>query len=690
MLPFLNQLYVSAPTRPTKVRRTRSARPAFEPLESRRLLTTPTFTVTNTGDTGPGSLRQALINANNYELANPNPTSFIMVTFRIGSGAQTIAPKSPLPPVPFFTFVDGTTQPGFTVTGPPLITLDGLHAGTSANGLELGGWCWARDLVIDDFARSGVVLGGSGHNVLQGDYIGIDRTGALARGNLVGVTVLSSSRSNTIGGARPFPLGGQGNVISGNVLYGVNVAGSASNLIANNQIGTDPIGTKALGNAVGVYLSGNAHNNSIGVETLNPTRNTISGNREYGVSIGACAFANFVYNDNIGTDITGTKALGNGSDGVVVQGYQNRIGFFNVYTTNVISGNGGDGVLLTGSGNTVLTNRIGTDITGTKALGNRANGVFIQSSSNNEVDDNIISGNVGDGVDLTFGANHNSVTYNYIGTDVTGTKALGNGGDGLLILNSSYNVVGGGGNTISANGRNGVEIAGVYAGPSGAPSILNSVTNNRIGTDQSAGGADALGNKLDGVLLRTDANVTANSYGNQIGYPSAWLGGAWGTFSPQYVGNTIAYNGSNGVEVTGVHMVGNPIRGNSIYANHNLGISLQPPASWNAPVLQAAQSGTTTVIQGYLTTSLSFPVSFSVDFYASAPTNSPGLAQGRRYLGTAVVTASNGYARFMVDVKAPTQPGEVITATATDYWGTTTQFSSSVTAVTKPVWHLWL
>jgi hypothetical protein len=272
MLRFPNRLRVPIPSRPTKVRRRHSARPAFEPLESRRLRTVASFIVWSTGDTGPGSLRQALISANNFKLANPTSSSTIM--FEIGSGAQTIAPNSPLPPVPSGTLLDGSTQPGFFYL--PLITLDGSNAGSSASGLQRGGSCTVRDLVIDDFAQSGLVLGGSGNNVVQANYIGIDHTGTLARGNLVGVTIPSSSGSNTIGGTTVAAR----NIISGNVLFGVDVAGSASNVIASNQIGTDPIGTKALGNAVGVYLSDNANNNWIGVETLNPARNTISGNRE--------------------------------------------------------------------------------------------------------------------------------------------------------------------------------------------------------------------------------------------------------------------------------------------------------------------------------------------------------------------------------------------------------------------------
>jgi hypothetical protein len=675
MLRFRNQLHVLAPSYLTRVRGTRSARPTIEPLEGRQLLST--IDINTAADNGsntnptPGSLRAAILQAN----AQPAGT-LTMIVFDIGTGPQTIRPPVSLPEVTNPMFIDGTTQPGVADT--PLITLDGSNAGSSAIGLNLGGSCTVQDLVIDDFARSGLVLGGSGSNVVVGDYIGTDRTGKLARPNKVGVTI--TSNGNVIGGTSQ-------NVISGNSSDGVDLTGtSTNNLIINSLIGTDRTGEAPLGNLGGVSVLNTASLNMIGIEDsplFDTTHNIISGNRGTGVSIGPGASGNQVVNDYIGTDAMGTVALGNGSNGVVVKGPSNIIGADPILY-NVISGNGSNGVLITGaaaSSNSVTGNHIGTDTWGTTALGNHASGLVIQSASYTDVFDNLIAGNRGDGVGVFWGADDNQFRYNFIGTNGFGTTGLGNGGDGLHITNSSYNTVGGTGssdpNVISANGRNGVEIAGVNAGSTERRSILNSVVGNLIGTDLS--GTLVLGNSRDGVYLHADATAPLNSYGNQIGYPSPWLGGDWGTVPPGY-GNTITNSGSNGVEVTGVHMVGNPIRGNSIYANHKLGISLQPPASWNAPVLQGAQSGTTTVVQGYLTTSLTFPVTFSIDFYASATTDSGGPAQGRRYLGTVVVTANNGFVQFSADIAALTLPGEIITATATDYWGTTTEFSAGVTA----------
>ena len=99
-----------------------------------------------------------------------------------------------------------------------------------------------------------------------------------------------------------------------------------------------------------------------------------------------------------------------------------------------------------------------------------------------------------------------------------------------------------------------------------APLIGTWCKETRSATDAS--GVLPLGNSLNGVLLRSDASATANSYGNQIGGSSAWLDGVPVAGPPPAgVGNIIAHNGGSGVAVTGAGMFGNPIRGNAIFAN---------------------------------------------------------------------------------------------------------------------------
>ena len=105
------------PTRPL-TRPGPRPRPTFRPFVERldeRCLPS-VVTVTTNADSGPGSLREAIMTADAQ-------TSLTTIDFAIGSGVQTIAVQSPLPEIAAPVVIDGTTQPGFA--GTPLIVLDG-------------------------------------------------------------------------------------------------------------------------------------------------------------------------------------------------------------------------------------------------------------------------------------------------------------------------------------------------------------------------------------------------------------------------------------------------------------------------------------------------------------------------------------------------------------------------------------
>jgi hypothetical protein len=140
-------------------------RPALEVLEERTLLST--FTVLNTNDSGPGSLRQAMLDAN----SNPGPDT---IRFQIGTGSRTIHVGSgglgPLPVLTDPVVLDGTTQPGFV--DHPLIELDGTSAGGGADGLSIvAGGSTIKGLVINRFQGNGIVLRTLGSNLIEGDYL---------------------------------------------------------------------------------------------------------------------------------------------------------------------------------------------------------------------------------------------------------------------------------------------------------------------------------------------------------------------------------------------------------------------------------------------------------------------------------------------------------------------------------------
>ncbi|HEY9174958.1 MAG TPA: hypothetical protein VI136_21935, partial [Verrucomicrobiae bacterium] len=203
-----------------------------------------TFTVTSPADSGEGSLRWAI------EQANASLGSDTIVFALPGAGPYVIQPTSPLPTVADPVVIDGTTQPGFA--GTPIIRLDGQSAGESANGVVVTcGGNTVRGLAITRFHLSGIRLEGTttdqvGNNRILGNYIGVEPDGVTAAGN--GVNTLPSypdpagilvfhSDGNTIGSGTE----ANRNVISGNK-WGINIQESSLNTVAGNYVGTDASG----------------------------------------------------------------------------------------------------------------------------------------------------------------------------------------------------------------------------------------------------------------------------------------------------------------------------------------------------------------------------------------------------------------------------------------------------------------
>jgi hypothetical protein len=225
-----------------------------------------------------------------------------------------------------------------------------------------------------------------------------------------------------------------GNLISGNGGNGIRASGPASlgNLILGNKIGTDVTGeTSAIPNSLNGVLVDNTSGMILG-GVAGTTGNLISGNGQDGVKItGNQSSGIFVIGNRIGTDQNGAAAIANQGAGVelVKQAHGNIVG-----VGNVISGNLGDGVQIDQSNsNAILGDRIGTDLTGTIPLPNHGHGVEIVNRSSGNViggtgtdAPNVISGNLGDGVRIAQTSNTNSLLGNLIGTDVSGSAALGN------------------------------------------------------------------------------------------------------------------------------------------------------------------------------------------------------------------------------------------------------------------------
>jgi parallel beta-helix repeat protein len=369
--------------------------------------------VTTTADSGPGSLRQAIVDANAFTgAANAIDFDIATIDFAIpGSGVQTIAPLSPLPAISSLVLIDGESQPGYS--GTPLIALDGSQAGGGGGLTITGSDVTVRGLDITNFSQgAGIHLTGTGAtgDWIYGNFLGTDPTGTKVMPNHVGVEIDGGASNDLIG------TNGDGvndaaerNLISGNGFAGIRLSGQGTddNAVAGNWIGTSVTGDAALGNGTstvyyqyvhlggGVVIQGGASDNRIGTDGNSVDdvgeRNLIAGNGWDGIDIiGGGTDENVVAGNFIGTDPTGTRALGNAVTGVALYdgasfnwiGVNPQAGTALADEGNVISGNGYLGVYILAGYNVIAGNKIGTDITGTQALGNPGGGVSIQGYSN--------------------------------------------------------------------------------------------------------------------------------------------------------------------------------------------------------------------------------------------------------------------------------------------------------------------
>jgi hypothetical protein len=479
--------------------------------------------VTNTNDSGAGSLRQAITDVN----VAPSGPQAVGIVFNIpGNGVQMITPFTPLPTLTKPTNLDATTQPGYA--GAPIIELNGSSIDASASGLHLaGGSSTVRGLAIHSFSGDGILIDTSGGDVIQANYVGTDVTGAIAAPNTGNGIQIVAVPNNLVGGA----AASMRNIISGNGGEGVRIDGTlaTANGIQGNYIGTDASGSNAVGNtASGVYIR---------------------------------------------------RAPGNSAIG------------------NVVSGN--------------------TGFAGITICGNTT---FCGGGPNPEEASNA-SGNI--------------VQGNLVGTNSSGTVPLGNSGAGLSIDGAPNTLVGGAAagtpNTISFNGTNDIQIFSTGAN-------LNKIQ----------------GNKIQG----TGAN---NDVGISVGIPA---------------GNEA--------------VTGNTLTGNSISGHAGLGIDLTPTGvnpntqggANNYPVITSAQlvNGTTTIMGNLNGPPIAM---FTIEFFSSLACNASGNGEGSVFLGSMPVTTdASGNASFTIAVVGPVA-GNKITTTATDAFGTTSEFSVCFSVTTN-------
>ncbi|HEY0725101.1 MAG TPA: hypothetical protein VGD41_14110, partial [Pyrinomonadaceae bacterium] len=390
--------------------------------------------------------------------------------------------------------------------------------------------------------------------------------------------------------------------------------------------------TQGINAVITIELSGANAGNVTGL-TINAANCTVRGlviNRFQHDAIEINSTTNTVEGNFIGTNTAGTAALPNGAAGLggvifLAASSNNTVGGTTPAGRNLISGNIGPGIVFGGTGNMVQGNLIGTDVTGTMALGNTDRGVNVNASNctigGTTVNArNVISANAR-GIDI-FGGTNNTIQGNFIGTDVTGTIALGNPNVGLDL------------NT----GVSGTQIGGLTATPGTPPGNLISGNNGNSGVIL---GQDTFGNLIQGNIIGADitgtqplanipGGITINGHDNAVG----------GTATNAR--NIIAFNGGGtpmcnasnaGVWVHNSGAINNAILGNSIFSNAGLGIDLEfdgdpncidpndncdgdtgPNNLQNYPVLTSAISGGgSTNIQGSLNSAPN--TTFRVEFF---------------------------------------------------------------------------
>ncbi len=442
-------------------------RPTLESLENRRVMSATVYQVTNTNDSGPGSLRHGI---NEVNAGVDNTIDFNIAS----SGTQTITLLSVLPTITKAVTINGTTEPGYTtapvvkITAYPGVQGDGIF--DTASNVSITG------LAVDGFAGYGIHVGtsvaGASNVVLQSDVI----SGNQYRG--IGII---DSKNVTVGGS-----GVLGNSISGNGINNPDCAGIA---IVNGSSEVMAVNNTLSGNGRGFRISGAGSVVAPGqTASINVTDNTLTGNLTQGIWVD-----DYFGGPSHNVAISGNSVTNSGGAGLRIDDSSKL-----TITSNTLTGNGGIagiGIIngasqITATGNSLSGNSRGFLISGSGATIATGQTASITLSSNT------VTGSQMQGVWITDGYGGPARNIALTGDSITGSAATGlridhssaitldndtisgNGFDGVF-LTDQVTAVTFQSDVIENNGINGVEDA--------APTVpLPSLTSNTITGNKKA------------------------------------------------------------------------------------------------------------------------------------------------------------------------------------------------------------
>lgn len=475
------------------------------------------FTVSNLNDSGTGSLRQAILDANGMGGAD---------AIQVNAGVGTINLATPLPVITETVSIINLN------TGSGRIELNGLatqNGATPSIGFDIqAANCEIRGFAVNRFGDAGIRVGVGGNNtIIHQNYIGtnIDATSVTCGMAPNTMPCGNINRGIWVNGATGVQIGTSGatgvpNTISGNFGRGISISSATvgantfngSAIVQNNFIGTLSGSDDAGNTQDGILIAGASGSQIGGSAAISNDMNVIVGNGGNGINIVADvnypASNNVIQGNYIGYTLGTNQAVGNDGSGIVIQGASNTVGGTTTDARNVIVGNKANGISINSSlatGNMVQGNYIGTG-DGTNVLGNLSNGIQIA----NFAAGNTIGGTTG----VTLGANPSCTgACNIIANNGSATSQ--DAKSGLYI-----DPTGSAGNAIRAN------------------AIFN---NNGIGIDLAAPGAtandagdtDTGPNNLQNSPTLTAANSTGFISGTLNSTPST-------TFAIDFFRNTSA------------------------------------------------------------------------------------------------------------------------------------------------------